>query len=277
MIVDSHSHVVSPDRARYPLSPRPLSGDWYDRSPCSADELSELMGGAGVDRAVLVQAVGAYSFDSRYVADSAAARPERFWSACCVDPEAPDALATLEGWLRHDGVQGVRLFALAREQGSWLADPRTFPIWESAREHGAHVIATIFARQLPELRQVLERFPDVPVSLDHCAFADPASPEALLALSELPNLHLKVTTLVLDGARRAQGDSGPFVERLVRHFGSNRIMWGSDFCQTQDRPYGELVDLARRAFAGLEPAERAACLGGTAARLWGGPLSAPTL
>ena len=82
MIVDTHTHVVAPDREAYPLSPRPLSGAWYDAAPCSAGELAERMGDAGVDQAVLVQAVGAYSFDNRYVADSAAARPDRFFSAC---------------------------------------------------------------------------------------------------------------------------------------------------------------------------------------------------
>ena len=75
MVVDTHTHVVAPDREAYPLSPRPLSGAWYDEAPCSAPELIGLMNAAGVDRAVLVQAVGAYSFDNRYVADSAAQAP----------------------------------------------------------------------------------------------------------------------------------------------------------------------------------------------------------
>ena len=270
MIVDTHTHVIAPDRDAYPLSPRPLSGAWYDAAPCSADELAERMSDAGVDRAILVQAVGAYSFDNRYVADSAAARPDRFFSACCVDPDGEDPLGALTHWLGVRGMQGVRLFALAAEGASWLAEPRTFPLWECAAKHGAHVIVTIFARQLPELRRVLERFPEVPVSLDHCAFPDVAAPEPLLAMADLSNLNLKVTTHVIDAAAENDGDPASFVGRLVERFGADRIMWGSDFCQTHDRSYDELVTLGRSAFAALDPASQAACLGGTAHRLWRG-------
>lgn len=270
MIVDTHTHVVAPDRAAYPLSPRPLSGAWYDEAPCSAQELAEQMGAAGVDRAVLVQAVGAYSFDNRYLADIAAATPERFVSACCVDPDGDDPVGTLSHWLGERGMQGVCLFALAAEGASWLADPRTFPLWECAVRHDAHVIVTIFARQIDELRRVLTRFPDARVSLDHCAFPDIADPEPLFALADLPNLHLKVSTHVIDAAGKTDGDAAPFVRKLVDRFGADRIMWGSDFCQTHDRSYGELVALGRRAFAALDAASQAACLGGTAQRLWRG-------
>ena len=270
MIVDTHTHVVAPDREAYPLSPRPLSGPWYDEAPCSAPELAELMNEAGVDRAVLVQGVGAYSFDNRYVADAAAGAPERFTAACCVDPEGADPVAELSRWLARDEVEGVRLFALASRGRSWLADPPGRALWECAERHGAHVIVTLFARQLPELREALERFPAVPVSLDHCAFPDVNDPEPLLALADLPNLHLKVTTHVLDAARRVDGSPAPFAERLVARFGAERVMWGSDFCQTHDRPYGELVTLAQEAFAGLPAEARAACLGRTAERLWPG-------
>ena len=270
MIVDTHTHVVASDEDAYPLSPRPLSGPWYREAPCSAERLIDEMDAAGVDRAVLVQPLGAYSFDNRYAADSAAAHPERFVSACCVDPDGEDPVAEMTRWVLEWGMHGARLFALAQPGASWLAEERTFPLWERAAELGAHVIVTIFGHQLPELRQVLERFPETQVSLDHCAFPEVACPEPLFAMADLPNLHLKVTTHLLDAAEKAEGEPAPFVTRLVDRFGSGRVMWGSDFCQTHDRPYAELVELGRRAFAGLEAEPREACLGGTALRLWPG-------
>ena len=59
------------------------------------------------------------------------------------------------------------------------------------------------------------------------------------------------------------------VEALVANFGAGRLMWGSDFCQTHDRPYSALVELARESFAGLSASDREQCLAGTATRLWG--------
>ncbi len=269
MIVDSHVHVIAPDLTRYPFTPRSLSGQWYIDGPCSAEELLGAMDTSGVDRAILVQAVGAYTFDNAYAADEGRARPDRFASAACIDPLAEKPFETLEYWARERGMQGLRIFAVSRTDETWLADPKTFPLWERALDLGSHLIVTIMNHQLPHLHPFLDAFRDAPISLDHCAFPDPATPASLFDLARYPNLHLKVTTHVLDAAVEHNGEALPFVTRLVETFGAERLMWGSDFCQIQGRRYAELVALAHRAFDGLPEKERAACLGETAARLWG--------
>ena len=270
---DTHTHVVSPDTERYPLDPGGLPGGWYRDAPHSVEQLLERMDQAGVERAILVQGVGAYSYDNSYAADAASQYPDRVQSACCVDVLAADALERLDHWVGARGMRGVRLFALSREPGSWLDDPTTFPVWRRIAELGAHVIVTILPHQLAQLRSVLEQFPQQPVSLDPCAFAPlGAAPRSdapdLFALSAFPNLHLKITTNVLDGVSAAGGRPSDAVEALAGAFGPERLMWGSDFCQTHDRTYPALVTLARESFAGLPERDRALCLGGTARRLW---------
>ena len=123
MLVDAHTHIVAADREAFPLSPATLPGDWYTESPCSAEGLLAEMDEAGVDLAVLVQPVGAYSFDNRYGATSAAEDPGRFTAACCIDPYGASPAEELERWLDHPGVGGVRFFALSAER-SWLSDPK---------------------------------------------------------------------------------------------------------------------------------------------------------
>jgi L-fuconolactonase len=273
VIIDTHVHVVSPDEARYPLNPTNVSGPWYREAPCSAERLLEQMDEAGVARAVLVQPIGAYAHDCAYAADSAASRPDRFAGVCSVDPDARDPVATLDHWVRERGMRGIRLFALSRG-ASWLAEPRTFPLWERAAALGARVVVTIFAHQLPELDTVLRRFPEVPVALDHCGFpaltGEPwAEAAPLFALAAHANLHLKVSSYVLESAEKA-GDARSFVARLVEHYGAERMLWGSDYSQTHDRPYAGLVALGRHAFSELPPEQQAECLGGTAERLWFG-------
>ena len=272
VVIDSHVHVVASDETAYPLQPMALSGPWYREAPCSAEKLLGLMDVSGVARAILVQPLGAYSYDNRYAADSALRHPDRFASVCCVDPNGPDPVGELTHWVRERGVRGVRLFALARDGQGWLAEPRTFPLWECAAKEGARIVVMILAHQLPSLVQVLRRFPDVPVTLDHCGFPELrrepwAEAAPLFALAEFPNLHLKVSTHVLDAAAR-EGDPRRFVAALAQRFGAERMMWGSDFSQTHDRPYAELVRFGREAFSGLSAADQARCLGGTAAALW---------
>ena len=263
-MIDTHTHVIAPDHDRYPLKPRNLSGEWYREAPHSAEELLLCMDEAGVGQAVLVQPVGAYSYENDYAADSGAAHPERFASACCIDPLAEDAARKLRYWIEDRGMQGARLFAIARGEASWLADARTFPVWQKAADLGVHLIVTIFTRQLPELRSLLRRYPGLRVSLDHCGFPDAAEPEPLFALADEANLFCKVSSIVLESA----AEPGAFVEALVARFGAERVMWGSDFSQTHDRAYPELVALARRAFAGLREAQQEQCFVGTPRSLW---------
>jgi len=269
-MIDCHTHVVAPDQDAYPLNPRDLSGEWYREAPASAEDLARAMAACGVSHAVLVQGVGAYGFDNRYVADAARSAPDRFVSACALDMESESAAADLDYWVNERGVRGIRLFALSREGPSWLNDHRTFPVWDRARTLDVHVIITILPHQLHELEEALQRFPDMPVSLDHCGFAlgEPATRERLFKLSKYANLNLKVSTHNLDEAIETSGSAQPIVSELVSEFGAPRLMWGSDFCQTHDRSYADLVAIAQEAFRGLSEDDRHACLSETARRLW---------
>lgn len=272
-MIDTHTHVVASDHERYPFTPRNLSGEWYKESPHTDAEFLTCMDAAGVEKAVLVQPIGAYSYDNSYTADSAAKTPERFASACCVDMEAGDPVRALDYWLVERGMEGVRLFALSAGGETWLDDEKTFPVWKRASELGAHIIVTIFAHQLPQLRSVLKRFPESRVSLDHCGFPTLASPafqaaEPLFEMAELGNLYCKVSSIVIDSASKGGADPYPFVERLVAAFGADHVMWGSDFCQTHDRNYDQLVALAKNAFSSLSPEDQAWCFAGTAKSLW---------
>ena len=171
MIIDTHSHIIAPDRAKYPLQPYGLdqgTGDdrrpasWFEDVPASAEQLLHEMDVAGVDGALLVQAMGAYSYDNAYVADSAAAYPDRFSSVVIVDMEAPDPADTLRSWAEERGARGVRLFHHHQDlSASWLDEPRSFPVWEAAAELGMPVVIAMLPTLLPQLRNVLERFPEI--------------------------------------------------------------------------------------------------------------------
>ena len=263
MIVDTHTHVISRDEARYPLSALDPSGGWYREVPVPVDELLLAMHEAGVDRAVLVQAVSAYRFDNRYLLDSARSHPAQCTSVACADLSAPGALSTVQRLL-DGGVRGLRWWGLGDEP---LAEPRE--VWDVAAAAGVPVVVTVFANRLEELDRLIPRLPSVWIALDHCAFADFSAgvPAELEALVRHPTVTLKVSTITLD--RMAEhGDAREGLAELASRFGASRLMWGSDYSQTHDRPYRELVDHARRAASRLDDAARAGFLGGTALRLW---------
>jgi L-fuconolactonase len=271
VIVDTHVHVVAADRERYPLHPTGISLDWFREAPVRVEEFLELMTAAGVDRAVLVQPMSAYSFDNRYVIDSARRYSDRLASVVIVD-----TLDDPAGRLRimaDEGVSGVRLFAIRNPSLSRLDSPNALGLCEVAAELDLCVIVTILSNQLPELRAVLERFPDVTVTLDHCGFPDLsggppyAKAAALFELASVSNLNLKVSCHLLEQAEAA-GDPRDLVDQLAATYGADRLLWGSDFPQTHDRSYAELVELGRTACSRLSLADQRRFLGENALRLW---------
>jgi predicted TIM-barrel fold metal-dependent hydrolase len=88
-----------------------------------------------------------------------------------------------------------------------------------------------------------------------------------VALAAFPAVHLKVSTIALDRAN-AHGDVRDFVSELAARFGPDRLMWGSDYSQTHDRPYPELAEYARYAASKLDDDDRAWFLGKTACTVW---------
>ena len=87
----------------------------------------------------------------------------------------------------------------------------------------------------------------------------------LRELADFAGLHLKVTSHVLEEA----GEHAPaLVSDLAASFGAERLVWGSDYSQTHDRSYAELVALGRDACAGLSAPDQARVLGENALRLW---------
>ena len=132
----------------------------------------------------------------------------------------------------------------------------------------------LLPEELTRLGKMLTRFPDTPVALDHCGFAGFTdgppwnSAKPLWQLAEHQNLHLKVTANVLDAA--GSGECQQHISQqnllttLTRHFGANRLMWGSDYPQVHNRPYSDLATLARAAASELTKPEQNDFMGGAA-------------
>ncbi len=271
MIVDTHVHVIASDEARFPLRPSGVGSQWFREHPVTAEEYLATATAAGVDAAVLVQAHGAYGSDNAYVLHALRVAPERVVGVVIVDPEDPDPAARLRELAAVPGCHGVRLFGIGPEPPEWFEGDVGVALWDTAIDLDLRIVATLLAPDLPRLATMLARHPGAPVVLDHCGFPDlrdgPSFPglTPVLALARHVGLHLKVTSHVLEAAG---ADAPALVERLAATFGADRLVWGSDYPQTHDRSYAELVALGRAACEELTESDRARVLGGNALRLW---------
>ena len=102
MIIETHCHIISEDQRNYPRDTGPSPAAWIRDLP--VEEFLRLILDVSVERAILVQAFGAYRYDNRYVADAAAAHPDRFVAVGIVDAVKSDADDKLSYWIKERGL-----------------------------------------------------------------------------------------------------------------------------------------------------------------------------
>jgi predicted TIM-barrel fold metal-dependent hydrolase len=263
-IVDTHPHIIAADTQRYPRAP--LGGhqsDWSQKRPVDVEQLIVEQNRAGIAKAVVVQASTCYGHDNSYVADSVAAHPARFTGVFSCDILAPDACEMIAHWTGR-GLTGMRLFTTGSTmpgQAGWLDDPRTFPAWRKAQEAGLPVCLQMTAAAIPQLENVLVRFPGLRVILDHLArpVQDDGPPyaaaDSLWRLARFPGVYLKVTERNFVGATAGKATPETFFGQLVAEFGASRIAWGSNF-PASERSLPDLVALAQDALRFLPEVDR---------------------
>ncbi len=276
IINDTHTHVISPDSARYPVDP--IGGrqsEWSKAHPVDAEGLVSALDDAGIARAVVVQASTVYGHDNRYVVDALRAHPDRFVGVYSIDSIAPDAVEKIEYW-QAQGLSGFRLFTTGTTmpgQASWLGHEDSHPAWAYAEAQRIPVCLQMTMQGLPALRGLLERFPEVRVLLDHCARPDLSdgapydNARELFDLAAFPGVHLKLTNRTLDTAAKGASTPAAFLEKLVAAYGAGRIAWGSNF-PAAEGTLPELLGTASEALSFLPKADQELILGGTAEKFY---------
>ncbi len=272
MIVETHCHIMSEDQRKYPRDPGPNPAAWLRDLP--AEEFIRLIGLASVERAILVQAFGAYRYDNSYVADAAARYPDRFVAVGIVDALQPDAPQKVDYFVNHRGVRGLRVVTWT-EPETMLDDPRIDPLWRRASELRIPVCVLTNFHQVPRLNRVLERFEAMPLALDHLGMPrlDDGPPwpkaQAFFELARFPNFYGKFSSWTLEAAaKNCERGCADFFRRLVDAFGPQRLMWGSNFPASNDRSYRGFVEFAREQLSFLSAEEQRWLMSDTALSLW---------
>lgn len=271
LVVDGHLHVWTAETDRYPVA---MAAPYVSTIPGDAVHLLNLMAASGVDRAVIVQP-SCYGYDHSFVTATLHAHPGMFAAACLVDPLAPDAPEQLAQ--RHaEGYRGLRLNPSISD-GTWLNDPFTTPLWEKAADLGTVISLLILPHQMTRAAEMIKRYPDVPVIIDHLGRPDITlgEPEGVyadtLALAQFPNVSMKISGIPV-ASREAYPyrDVWPYVQLALDWFGIERCLWATDFPWiTQQCGYDACLRLVTDAMDFLTDDDRRALLGETAVRLWG--------
>jgi L-fuconolactonase len=261
-VVDGHVHVWDPAA----VEPRDEIAE-----AGAVDALLQTFEAAGVAGGVVVQP-SVHGSDHAYLLGALDGADGLLAGVCLAEPGDPACLDVLAALARAPRIRGVRV-PLIRAPEGWL-DRVGDPIFELARRAGWVVGPFLQPGQLAALRPFLERFPDVPVVIDHLARIDVLGQRRAQGLAELCALAAHPQVAVKASALPALSAGLDEIRTVLAAFGPDRVLWGSDYPPTlQQGPYGDGLQMVRLALDGEPPETVAAVLGENAARLYLDPRS----
>jgi predicted TIM-barrel fold metal-dependent hydrolase len=223
--------------------------------------------------------------------------PDRFTYVPHVAPE-DDVEAVVSAAKAHRGIAGLRVligWPLDGSEVKRLEDGLWDPVFAACENHQVPVFLFVTG-WLPHAVGVAERFPRLPLIIDHLGLRQPpldtadeppfANLPQLLDLARFPNVHVKLCGLpALSKERFPFKDAWPALRAITDAFGADRLMWASDTTRFAGRigigrhqnpytlddypgkhSYAESLLFVREAGV-LSDEEKALILGGTAARV----------
>lgn len=237
-LIDCHLHLVYPERARTGW----MDGDatyegkhftWVDFD--GQDGRDEIIASVFMEVAV---DEGQYEAESAKIAELIA--DPRIPVVAQIASCRPEHEAGFDAWLERGdalGVVGYRRI-LHQRVAPDLSQHAVFR--DNVRKVGqAGKVFDIcmWARQLPLGAELVAACPDTFFVLDHCGNPDVAARETeqwragLKALAANDNVAVKMSGILAYCApgRAAEEDVRPYIEQMLEIFGTDRVVWGSDW------------------------------------------------
>lgn len=255
-IVDTHQHLIYPDRFRYSwCKGLPL----LEAKAFRLAEYREAAKGTGIEQTVFMEAdvdepemkAEAQFFsqlasdpDSKIAGVIAAGRPERNGFSAYLDS------------IQHPKLKGLR--RVLHTQPDELSQSKLFAEnLSQLAEHNLTFDLCLFARQLDLAKTILSGAPKVQFIIDHCGIPNVKDAELdpwrqrIRELANFPNLACKISGLIAYcDPQRVNADAiRPFVEHCVDCFGWDRVLFGGDWpvCNLTST-LGRWVEIANEVF-----------------------------
>ncbi len=264
-LYDTHAHFYTNDVEKYPLdgsTARYGADELKARvmaNPKTPEVIFKSWDAGSVSRGVAVQYGSAYLYDNRYVLDISKQHPDRITPVVILNDKDPQTPGVIERMTKNDKISGIRFrgYPDADTGVHYYLSDNAAEIWQTADKLGIAIVLMPHSRQV-ELRsgvlrrmgELAVRYPNVDLILDHMGFPRPQAGAANfgffpehLELAKLDNVYYKYTNLLIDQLQTGQVPLVPFVEYSAQLFGTDKILWGSDYGNTP----GQMVDLVNTA------------------------------
>jgi L-fuconolactonase len=233
------------------------------------------MGANGVSRAILIGAADAASTRSLLaLADGA---DEIAAVAAWVDVTASDAAEQLDSLTASTKLRSVALPVGREPDNHWLTQPDALRGLRLVAEHGLSVDLEIEPRQLQSVGELAAAVPELKIVVAHIGspFIGRSEREPwgvhMLNVAPHKNVYGKVSGLAaLDVQPWSVAHQRLFVESMVRMFGYQRLMFGSDWpAHVEFATYEQIHDAALVAAGPMTDGQADRLFSGTANAFYG--------
>lgn len=231
--VDSHQHFWQLSRGDYSWLTPELGVLYQDHLP---DQLAPELMKSNVGQTILIQAEE--SEDEIYFM-LAIAEVNKFVAGVIgwIDMEAPNALDNLEHFCESKYFKGIRPMLQDIEDVNWILKDEFTPIFEFMDKKQLTFDALIKDLHISNIQILAQRHPNLSIVINHCAKPDLSKKPSdfwkgrLSNVSACKNVYIKLSGLLTE-APKGQVDVEviqPYFDHIIDVFGSDRIMWGSDW------------------------------------------------
>jgi len=233
MRIDGHQHFWTTQREDYGWLTPDLETLYKDFTP---DDLQPLLEQAGVDHTVLVQAA-ATTDETRYLLGIAECHSIVSGVVGWVDMDSPtEAIEALDEFVHHPKFVGIRPMIQDIEDPAWIDRPELGIVLDALAEKNVCFDALVRSVHLPFLLNCLARHPDLRVVIDHGAKPNIAAGEwqpwadGIAAVANQTSAYCKASGLITEAdSSQTYDDVMPYLDHLLEVFGSERLIWGSDW------------------------------------------------
>jgi L-fuconolactonase len=269
-MIDAHQHFWRVDRGDYGWLTPELGAIYRDFMP---EDLEPILARHGITGTILVQAAPTVA-ETRFMLDLAHATQFVKGVVGWADFEAADAPDTIAALASDSLLVGLRPMVQDIADDDWLLRPSLRPALDAMVAQGLVFDALVLPRHLSRLRTLIAHHPDLAVVVDHGA--KPLVRERVLepwatdmeTIAAAPRVMCKLSGLVTEAAADWEAaDIAPYAEHILRIFGPQRVLFGSDWPVVNlAGGYDRWREAALSFVRAFDAADRAAILGGNAQR-----------
>jgi L-fuconolactonase len=234
-MIDAHFHSWQLSRGDYGWLTPEIGSIYRDVSVADWQKHAEPLGITG---GILVQAAPTVA-ETMYLLALAQANPAVLGVVGWVDFTAADAVAQIENMAKQPKLKGLRPMLHDLPDPEWILQPAMQPALAAMEELGLVFDALIRPVHLAHIFKIAKKYTKLSIVVDHCAKPDIALgtesawqpwADGMKALAELPNVNCKLSGLLTEASELQRfSDCQVWIAYVVRLFGAERLLWGSDW------------------------------------------------